>query len=235
MDLEGLRAKLEDFIKALKPENEKALHARLSSLKSVFPFSEYEYILMFLRDRNVIGFNEYEKLRTGYTESNKYLDLYDLSPRIFGQIWAEQHLRDIDLRFQKPNRLLDPDFEGQYDLWCEGIKVETKTSRAANEKIRGPIRSKALRSTSKESFWMNFQQIKVDYCDVFVFIGVWVDDIRYWVMSSTEVKVSPYLSHQHAGGIEQQLGLTDKNLQEFRKYLVEPRDMVSKVLEAASK
>jgi hypothetical protein len=43
---------------------------------------------------------------------------------------------------------------------------------------------------------MNFQQLKLDVCDVFVFIGVWVDTIRYWVLSNDDVKSSPYLSHQ---------------------------------------
>ncbi len=48
MDLKQLRQYLEDLTKNLKLENNKFLNARLGSLKSVFPFNEYEYILMFL-------------------------------------------------------------------------------------------------------------------------------------------------------------------------------------------
>lgn len=39
---------------------------------------------------------------------------------------------------------------------------------------------------------MNFQQIKPGCCDVFVWIGVWRDVIRYWVLSSDEVANDQY-------------------------------------------
>lgn len=38
---------------------------------------------------------------------------------------------------------------------------------------------------------MNFQQVKPRCCDVFVWIAVWRDVIRYWVLSSNEVETSP--------------------------------------------
>lgn len=222
MNIENLKETLQGLATTLKPRDEKLLKARLSSLKSAFPFNEYEYILMFLLDKHIMTFDEYEKLRGNYVEANKYLELYDLSPRIFGQIWGEQHLRDIEPRFKKPDRLLDPNFNGEYDLWIEGVRVEVKASRAVDKRVRGPILSKALRSTSGVPYWMNFQQIKVDTCDVFVFIGVWVDTIRYWVMSNNEVKAYPGLSHQHAGGIEYQIGITEQNFEQFTGYLTEP-------------
>jgi hypothetical protein len=80
---------------------------------------------------------------------------------------------------------------------------------------------------------MNFQQIKVDICDVFIFIAVWVDKICYWVLSNDEVKKHPGLSHQHRGGIEYQIGVTEKNLREFDKYSVEPADLVDVILKEA--
>ena len=80
-------------------------------------------------------------------------------------------------------------------------------------------------------FWMNFQQLKLDICDVFVFIGVWVDCIRYWVLSHGDVKNSPYLSHQHRGGVEYQIGITDKNIDEFAKYLADHHGIADRVIE----
>jgi len=231
MDIEDLRQALEKWVDSLQPENERFLRARLSSLKSVFPFNEYEYILMFLLGKSAISLSDYEELRESYVQSNKYLPLYEISPRIFGQVWAEQHLIDIDSRFQKPSRSLDPDYAGNYDLWMEGIRVEAKASRAADQQIRGPIVTRALTLASEKPFWMNFQQIKVEMCDVFIFIGVWVDEILYWVMSDSEVRSHPGLSHQHAGGIEYQIGLTNRNIEEFDKYLVDVTQLGDIVLQ----
>ena len=119
---------------------------------------------------------------------------------------------DLDNRFQKPHKNLDPEYKGQYDLWFQGIRVEVKASRATHTKKHGPLVSKALRWDTEAPFWMNYQQLKLDICDVFVFIGVWVDLIIYWVMSNAEVKQNNYLSHQHRGGIEYQIGIRKKNI-----------------------
>ena len=49
---------------------------------------------------------------------------------------------------------------------------------------------------------MNFQQIKPTCCDVFVWVGVWRDVIRYWILASSEVQQSKYFSAgQHRGNV----------------------------------
>jgi hypothetical protein len=235
MDLQELRQYLDHLSSSLAPEDRDILEARLQGLVSVFPFSEYEFILMFLRDREVISLDDYERLRDNYVSANRYLDLFSLAPRVFGQIWGEKHIMDLDPRFQKPDRSFDPEYDGEYDLWIEGAKVEVKSSRAIHTKKRGGLVSKALRYGSDDPFWMNFQQLKLDVCDVFIFIGVWVDQIVYWVMSNEDAKTSEYLSHQHRGGIEYQIGVTDKNLHEFDRFQVVPDQLADIVLSLASK
>lgn len=231
MTRQQLRDYLDKFIETLGEQDRELLDARLGSLVSVFPFNEYEYILMFLRDRSVITFEKYEDLRNGYVSANRHLNLYGLAPRIFGQIWGEQHIRDLDRRFKKAGKSLDPEYEGQYDLWIEGVRVEVKAARAIDTKKRGDLVSKALRTDSDRPFWMNFQQLKLDVCDVFVFLGVWVDSIRYWVLSNDAVKSNRHLSHQHRGGVEYQIGITDKNVDAFTEYLVEPTDVADRAIQ----
>lgn len=231
MDITQLKDYLDSLAASLKSNNRKLLDARLRSLISVFPFNEYEYILMFLLDKKVIGFEEYEKLRNDYVSSNKYLGLYGLAPRIFGEIWGHAHVKDLDERFIKPDKSIDPDYTGQYDLWIENVRVEVKAARAINTKIRGNLVSKALQHVSSEPFWMNFQQIKLDISDVFIFIGVWADEIVYWALSNNEVKNNKYLSHQHRGGIEYQIGITDKNITDFDAYRVSPSEIANKVVQ----
>lgn len=230
MTTQQLRAYLEQFATRLGAKDRTLLQARLNGLVSVFPFNEYEFILSFLLDRRAISFREYEKLRQNYVSANRYLDLFGLAPRVFGQIWGEQHLRDIEPRFQKPSRLLDSDYSGQYDLWLEGTRVEVKAARAIHTKQRGTVSSKALRHDSTDPFWMNFQQLKFDVCDVFVFIGVWVDQIAYWVLSNDQVKTNPNLSHQHRGGIEYQIGITNRNMSAFAAYLTVPQELANVVI-----
>ena len=67
---------------------------------------------------------------------------------------------------------------------------------------------------------MNFQQVKPACCDVFVWIGVWRDVIRYWVLTSKEMESNRYYSTgQHRGNTgEGQLHLKDDNIAEFTKY-----------------
>ena len=76
---------------------------------------------------------------------------------------------------------------------------------------------------------MNFQQIKLDIADAFIFVGVWVDKILYWVLTNKEVKKHPTRSHQHRGGIEYQIGITEKNIKGFKKFLVEPSQLVNAI------
>jgi len=231
MTLDELRTYLDQLSLSLKDDEHNVLKARLNGLVSRFPFNEYEFILMFLRDKEMITFNDYEKLRNKYISTNKYLDLFELAPRIFGQIWGEKHIKDLDNRFEKPNRDLDPQYDGAYDLWIHGFKVEVKACRGYDKDKSGSLVSRALHFGSSKHFWMNFQQLKPDSCDVMTFIGVWTDKIVYWVLSSNEAKSNPFISHQHRGGIEYQIGITEKNINQFERYKVEATELGDRVIQ----
>lgn len=153
-----------------------------------------------------------------------------MSPRVFGQIWGEEHIRKINPRFLKPSKTFDNNYSGEYDIWIDGIKVEVKSSRAFDKKIRGTLTSKALEFDSSKTFWMNFQQLKFDICDVFIFIGVWTDTIKYWVLTNEDVKTNPYISHQHRGGVEYQIGITQKNISKFDAYLVKSENLFEDII-----
>ena len=76
---------------------------------------------------------------------------------------------------------------------------------------------------------MNFQQLKLDIADAFVFIGVWIDKIVYWVLTNEEVRQHPTRSHQHRGGIEYQIGITHKNFEEFKNFAIKPSRLISTI------
>ena len=95
-----------------------------------------------------------------------------------------------------------------------------KASRAVDFDADEPLYVKALASDSTKRFDMNFQQVKPACCDVFVWVGVWRDVIRHWVLASREMASNRYYSTgQHRGNIgEGQLHLRHDNIHEFAVY-----------------
>ena len=201
----------------------------IKNVYAVYPFNRFEYIFVHLIANNIITLDEYLQLRRDYEKRNKYLPVFEITaPRTFGEQWAQKHLKEQVPALKKPTKNLDPNYSGKYDFWLDGLRIEVKASRAVKRKSGDPLIFKALSSDSKFGFDMNFQQIKPKCCDVFVWIGVWRDSIRYWVLSSTEVENNPYFSTgQHRGNTgEGQLWIKESNIYDFNRYEVSPQNLL---------
>lgn len=208
----------------------------LETLYSVYPFNRFEYAISHLLAKGAMTLDEYCDMRDNYHERNKYLHLFQMTaPRKFGT-WAENHITELVPEFSHPNKRLDATYNGEYDLFYNGIKIEVKASRAVDSTQDAPLIEKALLSTSTASFNMNFQQLKPKCCDVFIWIGVWRDIIRYWVLSSDEVKNNPNFSTgQHRGNDgEGQLWITQDNIASFETHLVSARNILEAVVSKVS-
>lgn len=235
--MEKLIEELDAKIKLLKKnqgEKYNLENSFLDTLYSVYPFNKFEYIISHLIGTGTISIQEYLSIRSKYLERNKFLYVFEITaPRTFGETWAQRHLNEIVPELKLPSTVYDPTYNGEYDFWYDGIKIEVKASRAVRRKSGGTLIEKALASDSKYGFDMNFQQIKPDCCDVFVWIAVWSDVIRCWVLSSDEVKTNKYYSHgQHRGNIgEGQLWLKNANIAEFTEYEVDVRHILEKIIE----
>lgn len=206
----------------------------LDNLYSVYPFNKFEYIISHLIGTDTITLQQYLDIRNSYLERNKYLYVFEITaPRTFGETWAQRHLNEVVPELQRPSTFYDPEYSGQYDFWYNGIRIEVKASRVVRRKSGDSLIIKALSSDSKYGFDMNFQQIKPTCCDVFVWIAVWRNVIRYWVLSSDEVKSNRYYSSgQHRGNVgEGQLWLKDTNIDDFNEYEVGVREILSKIVE----
>ena len=81
---------------------------------------------------------------------------------------------------------------------------------------------------------MNFQQIKPACCDVIVWIAVWRDVIRYWVLASREVEDRPdYSKGQHRGNVgEGQLHVTHENIHKFNSYQIQSNKLATAIRRA---
>lgn len=232
--MEKLRAHLERLIDELEDSTE--VYDRIRNLTSVYPFNEYEYMISTLLGHGKLTLDEYYTLREEYIGRNLYLDIFEISaPRGFGETWAQGHLKELVPELEKPSKKKDPSYSGQYDFWLDlKIKIEVKASRAVDFERKAPLYVKALASDSNRPFDMNFQQIKPGCCDVFVWVGVWRDKIRYWVLASKEVENNRYYSTgQHRGNVgEGQLHIRHDNIEEFEVYEVQGRELLDALRKA---
>lgn len=231
--MEKLKDKLNGLVLELGKEKHDDIMQRMEDLVSFYPFNEYEFLVSSLMGYGKIALDEYYELRDEYISRNLYMYIFEISaPRGFGEAWAQGHLKEIVPELIKPTKKLDPDYSGQYDFFLDGkIRIEVKASRAVDFDSREALYVKALASDSKKRFDMNFQQVKPACCDVFIWVGVWRDLIRYWVLSSDEVSGNKYYSPFHHRGNtgEGQIHLKENNIQEFSEYESTARDLLEKI------
>lgn len=208
----------------------------------LYPFSNEGRILAYMLAIKAISYEQYDTLRKEYNNRNKYLRLFDLAPRTFGETWGEQHLLSLYPQFKKATKELlvnqYPSFDGEFDLWLDGIRVEVKACRANSDKIKKSLASRAyLHSEAKSAgFKYHYQQLKPSCCDVFIWIGVCRDELIYWVLTSDELKKTGKLGSQHRNentgmtGVdvfEGQVFMTEEELAPFR---VNESDVLNSVI-----
>lgn len=197
--------------------------------QAVFPFNEYEHLICNLIEKDALTYERYLEIRTEYVSENPNLWIFEISaPRGFGEKFAQTYVHGMCSDLIKPSRKLDADYSGQYDMWLDGIKIEVKASRAVDSSSQEPLYIKALSRTTSKPFLMNFQQLKPQCCDVFIWVAVFRDEIVLWVMNSDEVANNPLFSKgQHRGnkGNEGQLHIKDGNVHVLDQYEFKGKDL----------
>jgi len=209
--------------------------------KAVFPFSKEGRMLAYLLSTQTINYEKYLELQNEYANRNQYLELFDMAPRTFGETWGEKHILEMFPDFVKATKenisSMSPDFDGEFDLWLDGIRVEVKACRANSTKRGGSLASRAYLHTeaTANSFKYHFQQLKPSCCDVFIWIGVCRDALLYWVLTSNELQKTGKLGSQHrnentgiagADVFEGQVFMTEEELKPF---LVAEKDVLDAV------
>lgn len=196
---------------------------------AVFPFNEYELLFATLINKGGISYEKYLEIRTEYMNANPNLWIFEISaPRGFGEKFAQTYVKAKSNKLLSPSKKLDPNYNGEYDLWLDGIKIEVKASRATDADSEEPLYIKALSRQTNKRFLMNFQQLKPHCCDVFIWLAVFRDEIIIWIMNSDEVIQNEFFSKgQHRGnhGNEGQLHIKQDNIQQFEQYQLKDNDI----------
>ncbi len=234
MELTELRDKIRSSFTGSKEDLE-AVIAIVEEDRAIFPFNEYEHLICNLINRGGLSYEQYIEIRTEYISENPNLWIFEISaPRGFGESFAQTYIQGKSSKLKKPSKKLDPNYSGQYDLWLDGITIEVKASRAVDRDSDEPLYMKALSRDTKKKFLMNFQQLKPDCCDVFIWVAVFRDEIVLWIISSKDVASNPLYSSQHRGGIEGQVMVTSENVNLLSKYELTDDNIEKAIRSAAS-
>lgn len=243
--MKELTAELNNLLKNTSgdPETIKAI----VSEKALFPFSVETGLLAYFLSIGEITYDKYSQLNAEYCKRNKYLDLFDMAPRTYGQTWGEQHIRSLFPEFIKATKenvsAEYPAFDGEFDLWLNGIRIEVKACRANSTKTGGSLASRAyLHSEAKAAgFKYHYQQLKPSCCDVFIWIGTCRDELIYWVLTSEELQKTGKLGSQHrnentgVAGVEVFEGQVFMTEEELYPFLVEEKDILKSVREKGAR
>jgi hypothetical protein len=247
--MEQLNEELDKLIDKL--EHSANFRNDLDNVKSVYPFSRYEYIISTLLSKDILSYEEYLELRDSYINRNLFLYVFEISaPRGFGDTWAFSHLLSVEPELKRPSKKTDSTYKGEYDLYlpCSkgNIKIEVKASRAVDrDKADEPLYVKALSSNARNKFLMNFQQLKPSCCDVFLWLAVYRDCVKYWVLKNDVIRNHPDFTPQHRNEttaereagydrskiFEGQIMITNDNINSISEYLVEGRGIRQAIIE----
>lgn len=236
MELTELKNRIISSFHGTEDELNDVLHL-IENDQAVYPFNEYELMITTFLNHQWLTYEDYLNIRTEYLSKNPNLWIFEISaPRGFGEQFAQTFILNKSSKIQPASKHLDQDYHGQYDLWLDGIRIEVKASRAVDSESNEPLYRKALSSNTQHPFLMNFQQLKPQCCDVFVWMAVYRDIISVWIMNTKEVENHPDFSKgQHRGnsGNEGQLHINQSNIHTLDKYLLKTDDIVTAIKEAA--
>ena len=235
MELSELKGRIRDAFSGSDSDLERILKI-VEEDEAIFPFNEYEHLICNLLESGGMTFESYLDIRTEYISANPNLWIFEISaPRGFGEKFAQTYVQGKCPDLVKASKKLDINFSGEYDLYLDGIKIEVKASRAVDSGSEEPLYIKALSRDTHKPFLMNFQQLKPQCCDVFIWVAVFRDQIVLWIMSSKEVQNNPLFSKgQHRGnsGNEGQLHVKHDNVHLLSPFELGRNDLGHAIREA---
>jgi len=228
MELSELKNRICDSFSGSMQDLQDVL-AMVEEDNAIYPFNEFEQLICGLIEKGGLSYQQYIDIRTEYISENPHLWIFEISaPRGFGEKFAQTYVQGKCHNLQKPSKKIDPSFSGEYDLWLDGIRIEVKASRAVDSNSDEPLYIKALSRDTEKPFLMNFQQLKPQCCDVFIWVAVFRDQIVLWVMGSQDVLDHElYSKGQHRGnkGNEGQLHIKHDNVHLFRPFELATNDL----------
>ena len=115
MELTQLKNKIIQSFRGSKADLSAVLEL-IEKDQSVFPFNEYEHLIVSLIEKGGLSYKQYIEIRADYIRQNPNLWIFEISaPRGFGETFAQTYIHGICPKLQKPTKKLDPKYSGEYD------------------------------------------------------------------------------------------------------------------------
>ena len=232
------------IIDVLKKNNDPLDINAFTMKKYVLPHTPELDLLTYLISKQYITFDEFERVMNELAVRRKYCDLYKWEARSFVLTWGESHIRGLfpELIKATKRKIINryPDFAGEFNLWSGGIRVEVKACRAYSTGADENLTQRAYlhKEAVNAGFRYRYPKLNPSCCDVFILIGVCLDELVYWVLSSEELLNHNKFVPQHRNGnaglnsIKGRLSVTEE---EMRSYCVAEQDILRTVRKKANK
>lgn len=217
---------LNKLINSLLEVSRKKIKDKLSDLIFIHSLDDFEIIMTSLLGSNKITIDDYEELRERHIFKNMYSYIFQIPFSYeFDEQWVQGHLQTLLPELIKPTKKLDKNYSRKYDFLYktenhENVRIKVEAFRAVDFHSQELPHIKALTWDSKKPFQANLKQIRPNCWDVFILIGVWRDAIKYWLISSDEIKNNKYFLKKQGkeNNEEWQLCLNSNNLKDFSEY-----------------
>lgn len=207
--------------------------------QALFPFNECEHLICTLIDKGDISYSQYVEIRRWYIIENPNLWIFKiLSPWGFDERFFQAYVQGKCFKLKKTTKKFDYQYSSEYALWIDGITIEEKFSWEVDSDSDDPLYMKALSRHTKKRYLMNFQQLKPQCCDVFIWVAVFRDEIVLWIINSDEVLKHPlYSKGQHRGnkGSEGQFHVKDDNVQQLERFELKDDNIEKAIRDAAAR
>ena len=189
-----------DIFKELWEKNSSSLaKEKKDELEMLFGEKNFEKKFLVTKILSQSPDDDILKIYEKYNEDNKFIFTADMAPREFGETWAEGFIIEHNPDFVKSGTSL-------YDIdhIATGKKIEVKATRVTNGKSGGKLkeRMKSIKNKDDAKDKLNFEQVKPGCCDFFVFLAVYRDGTRSWVIPSGDILNGDKIkfTRQHRGG-----------------------------------
>lgn len=232
--MKTLKREVNKIVNGLTDKEYSELQRYLNSSKLRLPFgSETQYILNYLMANQIISLDDHIKLTNDYQKRNKFAKIFESSNHDMGKRVLIDFVMHIVPELKIASKKYDKSFNQDYTFFYSGIRICFGTARALDKNnTNAPIWERGVRYGEKKSWAMNFQRIHPDRGDVYVWMGIWRDKCKFWVLAKPELWMLP-LARQTRESTEKQFTLSPNRLQEFSiNYEVGKKQLLEGIIDA---
>jgi hypothetical protein len=88
----------------------------------------------------------------------------------------------------------------------------------------------AMHYDTQKFFAMHFRQLRFEFSDILILIGVWMERLVYWAFPYKEIKDNKYFVKYKGEMEEGLLVINNKNISDFEKFRIDESKLMEFIL-----